>query len=1785
MKHIKRIFSLVIIALFSLLVFKPLTKVDASIQTSINRMDNLPSISNDYVYTDWKDVTIQYINYILDPNGAYTGKNYKGDDVNIKIARDTLSKEMDTYFGTTGSSFWSVKSYLGFDESGSGEGICCIAAILSASACGLDMTSYKATDSSTPRNYVKEMVAYYSVTSGENIIVNNAGGKSGASFWYDLLPGCLFYSLYEYYPSETYLKDIIVESGKKWVKCVDDFGGINCDFSNATGYSVSSGQALNNGSWREPDSAAGLAYMLYGAYSVTKDDPTYKSISDQFLTRCIWCMDFLDGLTYSPFYEVLVFLAPQVAAKLNVFNGKNYDIAKYINWTLDGSSAVRGGWGMVNESWGGKHTYGLMGSLTDGNGYAFAMNTFDAVWGFVPLVKYDTRFAYSIGKWMLNVSNSARYFYPYYNSLDGVTLNDTVNGKTWSHFSGYNQSNNYFTTSDPESKFVPYEGLRRYRKSFNWTSNGSKKNFVDTSHSPYASGDSLTLWTGNTDYGLYGASHVGMLGACVYNTNVDQILKIDVNAVDFFKEDSYPTYLFYNPYNQTKTISYTKENATNRLYDSINKCFIDESSNKEVNISLSADSAYVIVEIPSNGTITSEKGNYYLGSTFISASRSSLEISLEKQDGDGYVSVSNNSVVSGNLKVSVNAQIDSATELDSFTVTIGSKVVYSGTSLLTEPVIVDTASLRSGNSIVSVIMKLANGGLEKKTMSITVANSRLEQAVSYASTSDITDDFNNNISYWNSTEIAKNIPFDCTVQTTDKGTKITGPSKLTYGSAFTTYHKVDISRNPMLKFNVKEVSSGWAVKIYVKGGNNTGYYLIRDNSETGEKVINILDCILDEDRSFDMEGIQELSVWFLPTGNNSCYLTISDLEIYYLYDVPVVEEPSKYEWEFSFTPGYLNLWTNDPSEGGANYADIEYTSDALEKFSTASGEENGQVASPYIYTDFSKNPMIQITPAYVTGTYSIGVLFDGDDTVYKLQENIPNTNTQTVSIVQKMKDLYPDDVKSGIGNVKIVIVLEDENSSVTISKVRTYYQLTLWGTTVSSVMFDEWVPNAVNSTNGKIAATSNSYNDYRITNTDASNYLTTLRGAAGKFEIDLDKNPVLSVSVAQSQGKWGVSLVFFGDLTTRYDVIEFKEGKNTQRTVNIMEKLLEIDPNFKRTGVQSVYVEVNVIGGGNYCDLRKVTTTYKQVEPNFANGSILSGVDITSWEADGALNTLSYINKQSNAVLKENLKNSAKITTPKVSIDLSRNPYIVVSPDSVSGAYRVLLNIGQESYDLSPKKGYTSSDINKIDIVAYLKGLGYTNFQTVKATISFVVEGADSEIIFTNVRFCYVLESVKNINVTDSIVTFDNIENATSYFVTIKDQNGNQLEQTEITTNSLDLTPYNLVDGIYKVEIMPYSSIMMSPDATTKGFMIGDVESVKLGSVSNVIYSGMNVTFDNVENSSYYHIVLTDVDTKAVLFDGDIYENEFNIIKYFTGANYEMKIEAVGDGLIYLNGDTKTYSFATPTTQRYTPKVLESFLASNNNCYIMVNEEGSAVVKLPEGGNWGNASSSAFTVNFDNNPVWFIDIKEMNFGYYLQVSVDGTLCYLTDNVFSAEPVYIDIVNTLRTRGEYTGSLTGNHTVKVYLGVTCGEAQYTDPYCVIASSKVFTFVDGYVDLIIGDLDSPVLKVNGTNIEWNSVEHASKYYITVSNEFGVIYTGTTPDNYYDVSYIQREGTYTIKVYASGANYYDSEISSVDYVFTAEVPQKESKGCGSSISVMLASTLSLLGFACYLFKKKED
>ena len=327
-----------------------------------------------------------------------------------------------------------------------------------------------------------------------------------------------------------------------------------------TAFNFQTMQPVDNGRWREPDGAAGVAWVETMA-AARWHEPRYQRAADGALK-------FLQVRSVSPLYEVLLPFGALAAARANAELGRHYDVAQLVAWSF-GPGPTRPGWGMVSGRWGGDDCGGLIGSVTDGGGYAFAMNTFAYAAALVPLARYDPRLASAVGKWMLNAANASRLFYgdalpPDHQSCPG-----------W--------------TGDPEHA-IAYEGLRRQWK----TSDGQQQ-------SPYATGDALRSGWARTDFGLYGSSCVGLFGAIIGRTSDPAILRLDCLATDFFHSPAFPTSLYYNPWPTSRRVEVPLPSGSWRLYDSVSHRFLTPAVRRTAFLTLAPRSAAVIVVAPAHG--------------------------------------------------------------------------------------------------------------------------------------------------------------------------------------------------------------------------------------------------------------------------------------------------------------------------------------------------------------------------------------------------------------------------------------------------------------------------------------------------------------------------------------------------------------------------------------------------------------------------------------------------------------------------------------------------------------------------------------------------------------------------------------------------------------------------------------------------------------------------------------------------------------------------------------------------------------------------------------------------------------------------------------------------------------------------------------------------------------------------------------------------------------------------------------------------------------------------------
>ncbi len=514
-------------------------------QIAVPRIETMPNLPAPYNLRNWKQVARQYDSFVYDvtKTGQYLPLTKIGNaGVNYPQNKTII---MSSYVGSPGGS----------------EAINVLPSLVSASLVGIDKSNQFG------QNWLLMSQDFFNKANGENIYLNNAGAKSGGDWWYDVMPNVFFYQLFSLYPNlggEANTQFITIAD--QFLKAVKAMGGNDAPWTipnmnyRAWKFATSQGNAAGV---HEPEAAGAMAWVLYNAYK--------KTGNKDYLKGAQWAMEFFNGLQTNPSYELQLPYGTYTAAKMNAELGTTYDVQKMVNWSFD-KGPLRG-WGTIVGTWGGFDVSGLVGEANDaGNDYAFQLNAVQQAGQLVPMVRYDKRFARAIGKWVLNLANATRLYYP------GFLPSNLQDATAW--------SNAY----DP-NQVIGYEALRQ----------------VWQGQSPFSTGDALKGGWAGTNLSLYSTSSIGYLGAIVEVTNVEKILKLNLTKTDFFGAGSYPTFLIFNPYSSSQTIAFDAGNSLVDLYDAATETFILKNVSGSINLPVLANQALIVTLTPANGKITYDK--------------------------------------------------------------------------------------------------------------------------------------------------------------------------------------------------------------------------------------------------------------------------------------------------------------------------------------------------------------------------------------------------------------------------------------------------------------------------------------------------------------------------------------------------------------------------------------------------------------------------------------------------------------------------------------------------------------------------------------------------------------------------------------------------------------------------------------------------------------------------------------------------------------------------------------------------------------------------------------------------------------------------------------------------------------------------------------------------------------------------------------------------------------------------------------------------------------------------
>lgn len=514
-------------------------------QVAIPRIEQMPEQPTPFNVRDWRAVALQYDSFVysVDRTGQYLplvslqdqGVNYPGNP----------AFQMDTYVGT--------------NRSNQNEAINVLPSLVGASLVGIDKTQQFG------QNWILMSQDFFNLNNGENIYLNAPNAGSGGDWWYDLMPNVFFCQLYDLYPDVGDAENQFVQVADRFAEAVRSLGGNDAPWSAANfdyrAFNFLTQQPNSNGV-PEPEAAGAYAWVLYHAFR-QKGNPEYLRAAE-------WSMEFLDNWPTNPSYELQLPYGTYTAARMNAELGTMYDVEKMMNWSFD-RGPLRG-WGTIVGRWNGFDVSGLVGEANDnGNDYAFQLNGVQQAAALVPAVRYDKRFARAIGKWVLNLANATRLFFPGF--LPGF-LQD---------------SNGWSDQYDPD-RVMGYEALRE----------------VWQGQSPFSTGDAIRGGWAQTNLSLYSTGSIGYLGALIKPTGVEQILQIDVLATDFFRDEAYPTYLYYNPYQQDQTVTLAAGEEAVDVYEVLSETFGQRAVSGDIQLTIPAGEAMMVVLAPAGGTVSYE---------------------------------------------------------------------------------------------------------------------------------------------------------------------------------------------------------------------------------------------------------------------------------------------------------------------------------------------------------------------------------------------------------------------------------------------------------------------------------------------------------------------------------------------------------------------------------------------------------------------------------------------------------------------------------------------------------------------------------------------------------------------------------------------------------------------------------------------------------------------------------------------------------------------------------------------------------------------------------------------------------------------------------------------------------------------------------------------------------------------------------------------------------------------------------------------------------------------------
>ncbi len=581
---------------------------------------------------------------------------------------------------------------------------------------------------------------------------------------------------------------------------------------------------------------------------------------------------------------------------------------------------------------------GLIGERTQYGGSPASFQSIIGATALVPMLKYDQRYAIEVGRYLLNVTNNLNLFYD--------------------------------EDSSDNANIVPLERVEK-------------------------DGDARQR------HSILSGTYLGLLATMIEPTNVEGILKVDINQNDYYVEEAKerPLYLLFNPHEDQKVVEYEPQTTgCVSLYDVVSHQFLKENIKGKTDIEIKGNEAVMILEIP----IEEGENQYSIDRKVEHGVSADVPLAVNILDIPRY------GVIDDKYPINIDIQTTDEAAVSNIKLSLDGEPIFQNVNY-TKPYELEATKLENGYHLLEVEVT-AKGGLKD---------------YSYARVFIQKDD---------QPYILNNQAIDITKWEYDseRDISLTNEDKdaLIQGRIVSQPFAIDFSQVPLLDLEVAAFSGSWSVLLRdVESGHE--FYLLKDSTDAGH-IISNMNYVLHRlnPGKFNLLGKHEVQLVVLP-GENST-VTLKQVQIFN-EGIQTIEES---KWKTSFRTEKITHWQSRFNAlARLNY----YKGQAVIRNLNPDG--NGGMQTHYFEVDLSKHPRFKIKVDEVDELWSLLVYIEGENRGYYLQYPTDKTGTFSYNISEVLEKALPEGDLDNQVNLQFWVVCNGHyDSTVKVDYLRLDYE-------------------------------------------------------------------------------------------------------------------------------------------------------------------------------------------------------------------------------------------------------------------------------------------------------------------------------------------------------------------------------------------------------------------------------------------------------------------------------------------------------------------------------------------------------------------------------------------------------------------------------------------------------------------------------------------------------------------------------------------------------------------------